>query len=289
MSPVYCLSSHVQILYTISMIVAIVFFLGLCVGSFLNVVINRTPKGESFLWGRSHCDHCKHQLRWYELLPLLSFFLQKGKSRCCKKSLSLEHPLVELCTGLGFVLLYYVSIHNTSGIIVGQMSQVFSMHAALFIIHYALCIILFCSLLIIFVSDWKTEIIPVEPMILSVVTALIFRILYFTNLMNLMNVILSAFFAWLFFFCLWFFSKGKAMGDGDMYLSFMIGLLLGFPYIIIALYAAFLTGAVVGVILILGRKKSLKAHIPFGPFLIWGLVVGFVWGDAILAMWRILL
>lgn len=76
------------------------------------------------------------------------------------------------------------------------------------------------------------------------------------------------------------------MGDGDMYIALVMGLLLGFPRIIVSLYAAFLTGAIVGVILILRRKKSLHSHIPFGPFLIWGLAVGLLWGDALVALWR---
>jgi leader peptidase (prepilin peptidase)/N-methyltransferase len=78
------------------------------------------------------------------------------------------------------------------------------------------------------------------------------------------------------------------MGDGDIYLASLLGLLLGFPHIIISLYAAFLTGALVGIILILGGKKSFKAHIPFGPFLIWGYVVVLLWGDQIVRLWRMI-
>jgi len=75
------------------------------------------------------------------------------------------------------------------------------------------------------------------------------------------------------------------MGDGDIFLAALIGFLLGFPRIIISLYAAFLTGAIAGIILVLGWKKSLKAHIPFGPFLILGYGITLLWGDAILKMW----
>ena len=78
------------------------------------------------------------------------------------------------------------------------------------------------------------------------------------------------------------------MGDGDIYLASLLGLLLGFSHIIVSLYAAFLTGAAVSVILILQRKKGLKSHIPFGPFLIIGLVIALLWGDAIISWWRTL-
>lgn len=248
------------------MMIFFLFILGLCVGSFLNVVIDRVPKGKSIVWGRSHCDHCKHKLAWYELIPILSYVMQGGKSRCCKKPLSIQYPLVELAAGIGFVLIF--SFYQLSTI------------------NYVLSLVLFSSLLVIFVSDFKTEIIPTEALIISGISAVLFCLLNFTNLMDVTNFLLSAFFAWFLFWCLWFFSKGKAMGDGDMYIGLVMGLVLGFPRIIVALYAAFLTGAIVGVILILRRKKTLRSHIPFGPFLIWGLVVGLVWGDAIVALWR---
>jgi prepilin signal peptidase PulO-like enzyme (type II secretory pathway) len=91
--------------------------------------------------------------------------------------------------------------------------------------------------------------------------------------------------AGLFFFFLWFFSKGRAIGDGDMWLAVLISLVTGYPGIIIALYIAFLTGAAVGVILILGRLKTLKSHIPFGPFLLFGMVIEQWFGTSIYSWW----
>jgi len=259
------------------MVYFVLLLFGLFVGSFLNVLADRLPKGEDVLWGRSHCDFCRHKLVWYELIPLLSFILQNGKSRCCHKKLSVQYPISELATGIGFALIYY---HQQSTI----NNTIFSPS---FLIPYSLFLILFSSLLVIFISDLKYEIIPMEMILVGFLVAVAQFFLFPNLLVSLSSHLLSALGAGLFFFCLWFFSKGKAMGDGDIYLSALIGFLLGFPDIVIALYGAFLTGAVSGIILVLGRKKSLKAHIPFGPFLIVGYGIALLWGDTILRMWRL--
>jgi len=260
----------------VSMMLVSLFIFGLFIGSFINVLADRLPRGEDVLTSRSHCDHCKHKLRWYELIPLLSFFLQRGKTRCCHKTLSIQYPLSELITGSAFVILSILPFPH------GFSFQ------PLFLIPYSLFLILFSSLLVIFISDLKYEIIPMEMIITGFLTVLCFHFINFTNLMNFTNFLFSALGAGGFFWCLWFFSKGKAMGDGDIYLASLLGFSLGFPNIIISLYAAFLTGAVVGVILILQRKKGLKSHIPFGPFLILGYGITLVWGEPILRIWRLL-
>ena len=274
-----------------------IFTFGLCVGSFLDVLAERLPKGEDVIRGRSHCDFCRHKLRWYELIPLLSFFIQQGKSRCCKKQLSLQYPLSELATGVGFVLIYsfqsfllrqgYGGQAAVSPDIIGVSFQM-DIQSLLNIVRITSYFVLLSSFTVIFISDLKYEIIPIEMIIVGFITALIYHGITFINFITVINVIFSGFSAGLFFFSLWFFTRGKAMGDGDIYLSALIGFLLGFPDIIIALYAAFLTGAWFGIILVLGQKKSLKAHIPFGPFLIVGYGISLVWGEKILQIWRLL-
>jgi len=189
--------------------------------------------------------------------------------------------LSELATGVGFVLIFYALSNPQSALRYPAIPQVF-------IVHYLLFIILFSSLFVIFISDLKYEIIPMETIISGYLSAICIHLLNYTNLMDSTNYFLSGLFSGLFFFCLWFFSKGKAMGDGDIYLASLLGFLIGFPYFLIFLYGAFLTGALLGIILILGRKKSLKAHIPFGPFLIVGYGVTLLWGDTILRIWRLL-
>ncbi len=237
--------------------VLFLFFIGLAVGSFLNVLIDRLPNGESVLIGRSHCDFCKKTLRWYELLPVISWIMQGGKCRRCHKRLSIQYPLIELVTAVGFIFLYQL--------LASSMLSLFA---------YAL---IFSSLLVIFVADFKYQIIPDSMIAAGILGALLVLFFPMNHKLFIMNYIFSAVGASLFFLTLWFITRGRGMGFGDVKLAFLLGLLLGFPRIIVAFYIAFLTGALVGVILILSGKKSLKSNVPFGPFLILGAVAALQW------------
>jgi len=256
----------------------ILFFYGIFIGSFLNVVIDRIPAGKDIVKGRSKCDHCKRNLSWYELIPLLSWILQGGKSRCCHKKLSIQYPFIEMITGLGFVIIYLLSAVNSDWI---------GVNCELCFISLISSLLLFCLFLIIFVIDLKTELICMQCIYGIIVLQIIHLVSLWYQTGDISTVfpfLLSAIGAAFFFFLLWFFSKGKAMGDGDIFLAFCIGLVLGYPNTIVALYVAFLTGAALGVILILRGKKSLKSHIPFGPFLIFGLGIAVLFEKNIMAL-----
>ncbi len=245
----------------------IIFIFGCAIGSFLNVLIDRLPVGQDVVHGRSHCDYCKRTLVWYELIPFVSWVIQGGKSRCCRKPISLQYPLIELVTGVGFMLLY--AAHTSP-------------------LFFLSSLILFCSFLVIFVVDLKTEFIPIEMLYVAGV-GIVLRLFLTVPLLHLVSfALLPACIGASFFYLLWFFSRGKAMGDGDILLAFLIGLVCGYPNLIIAFYTAFLTGAIVGVILILGRMRKLKSHIPFGPFLIFGMGTALLWSEPILRIWNTL-
>ena len=254
----------------------VLFAFGIAIGSFLNVLIDRLPLGIDVVKGRSHCDYCHHPLSWFELIPIVSWIVQQGRSRCCHKKLSIQYPLIELLVGVGFVYIY--QWFGTNGV----SSSFFA------------AILLFCASVGIFVADLKTEYIP-EVFIYAgfiSVTILLFPFIVpciessQTSCALLINIyIIPASIGAGFFFLLWLLSKGKAMGDGDIYIAAIIGMALGYPLLIIAYYAAFLTGAIAGVILILVRKKRMKSHIPFGPFLILGLGIAFIYGPQIVHWW----
>lgn len=247
--------------------VILIFLFGLCVGSFLNVLIDRLPAGESVLWGRSLCDHCKKPLRWFELIPVVSFFLQAGRCRRCHKELSRQYPLVELATAIGFVWI--------AGVVATPWSNW---------THWAYWVI-FSSLLVIFVSDLKYQIIPDS----MVVTGIVGAIGTVGGTGGIGENILVGLGAAGFFFLLFVVTAGRGMGLGDVKLAFLLGLLLGYPMIIVGLYAAFLTGAATGVILMVIGKKTLKSTIAFGPFLIIGIVIALAWGERIMKLWGSLL
>lgn len=245
------------------------FLFGLAVGSFLNVLIDRLSKDESIVKGRSYCDHCKKPLLWYDLIPLLSFFILKGKCRHCQSPISFYYPVVELTTGLLFVgVLFFLGGFTINFITI------------IIIIYYLLIV---SSLIVIFFTDLKYGIIPDKIVFPAIIVTSLFLISQYPNI--LISNLLSALGAFLFFLLLSLvkIKKRESMGFGDVILVFLLGLFLGFPKIIVAFYIAFLTGAALGCILILwGKKKLSGGTIPFGPFLVLGAIISLFWGEEIL-------
>ena len=249
------------------------FALGLVVGSFLNSVIYRIYKKESIFFPRSHCPYCNHKLTWKDLIPVLSFLILRGKCRYCKKPISFQYPLVELFTGIIFVLLlnYELRIMNY-----GIFNLEFFLNSLFLILNS-------CFLIVIFVYDLKHYIIPdkiVYPAILVSgirypVSGIFFGL--YTN-HQILNAIYSCLGASLFFFLIWFLSRGKWLGFGDVKLVFFMGLFLGFPNIMVALFLAFPIGAIIGLGFIFFKKKDLSSEIPFGPFLVTGTFIALFFG-----------
>ncbi len=249
------------------------FFLGLVFGSFLNVLIYRLPNSLS-LSGRSFCPQCKKKIAWYDNLPLLSFFMLGGRCRHCHSPISWQYPVVEFLTGVLTVLsIKYLVLSSISSL---------NFYYLLSILYYLSIIY---ALVVIFFVDLYHEIIPDEIVYPAIITSLIFSL--YPNI--LISNLTSGFFAGLLFLSLYWLTSGKGMGFGDVKLAVLMGLFLGYPKIIVALYLAFLTGAAIGVILILRGKKKLKSHLPFGPFLagstIFALFYGlFLWEKLIAAL-----
>jgi prepilin signal peptidase PulO-like enzyme (type II secretory pathway) len=244
----------------------IIFILGLTVGSFLNCVIYRLEKDESFLRGRSYCPNCKHKLSWQDLIPILSFLELQGKCRYCKKPISLHYPLVELATGTLFVGVFHITFPN------------FLLSTFYFIIS--------SFLIIIFVYDLKQYIIPDEIIFPVIGIAFLYNILYSYFIVHTSHFILNTFYsalgASLFFLAIFLISRGKWLGFGDVKLAFFMGLFLGFPNILVALFLAFFIGAIIGLGLILKKKKTLKSEVPFGPFLVAGTFIALFFGNQII-------
>jgi len=237
----------------------VIFIFGLVVGSFLNCVIYRLalPRGRSF------CPHCKHILSWQDLIPVLSFLILRGKCRYCQKKISFQYPLVEIATGLLFVLIFW---HLDFG----------------FDLAFGFWILISCFLIIIFVYDLKHFIIPDKIIYPAIAVVFIYNVLQGPAL--LMGSGLAAILAAGFFLSIVLVSRGCWMGLGDVKLAFLMGLFLGFPNILIALFFAFLIGAIIGVGLILAKRKTLKSEVPFGPFLVTGTFVALFLGERI-AQW----
>jgi len=241
------------------MIGSLVFILGLFIGSFLNCVIYRLEIKKSFLKGRSFCPNCKHVLSWQDLVPVFSFLFLNGKCRYCKKRISIQYPFVELLTGLLFLSIYLFQP---------------------FVINMVFWLIISSLLVIIFVYDSRHFIIPDKVLFPAIIISLIYLVLSYP--VSVANHVLSALGASLFFLVIVLFTRGKGMGMGDVKLAILIGLLLGFPKVVASLFFAFLIGAIIGIGLILLKKKTLKSEVPFGPFLIIGIYIALFYGDKII-------
>lgn len=249
----------------------LLFVIGIFAGSFLNVAVDRFPRKETILKGRSHCEFCKKELKWFDLIPLLSFLFLKGKCRYCHKKLSLYYPIIELSTGALFALVY-TYINFQFSVFNFQLSTFISFFYYLFIAS---------SFIVIFFEDLKFGIIPDKVVFPAIIISLAYSFIIHNSLFIV--YLSSAVGAFAFFLILFLITRGKGMGFGDVKLAFLLGLVLGFPEIILALYLAFLTGAIAGIILIIWRKKrSLKEAIPFGPFLIAGALVSIFLGGLII-------
>jgi len=268
----------------------IAFILGLVIGSFLNAVIYRLWQKKSFLKGRSFCPHCKHTLGWKDLIPLVSFLVLKGKCRYCGKKISLQYPLVEISTGILFALVFWVwGLGFDWSLGCSPPGSPLRVQGTwdFFILSYLLIIASF--LIIIFIYDLKHFIIPDKVVYPAIFIVLGFRTwnlighwsLGFRDFKGLVNPFLAAFGASLFFLAIVLISRGRGMGLGDVKLAFFMGLFLGFPKIIVALFFAFLIGAIIGVGLILAKRKTLKSEVPFGPFLVTGTFIALFAGEKI--------
>lgn len=249
-----------------------VFIIGLFIGSFLNCVVWRIYNKESFLKGNSKCPHCLHKLSASDLVPLLSYAVLNGKCRYCGKSISSQYPLVEIFTGLIFLLVFYAL----------GAPVVFGVH----FLELLFYLVISSYFIMIFLFDFRWYIIPDGLTFSGIAITILWLFLgtfgmhIYTETDFLMRFIV-AFCVFLIFFALWFFSSGKAMGFGDVKLVILLGLLLGWPQILPAMFISFSVGALVGIVAIILKRKKMKSQIPFGPFLVLGSFIGIFWGEQI--------
>jgi prepilin signal peptidase PulO-like enzyme (type II secretory pathway) len=230
---------------------------GLLTGSFLNVVSDRLFHKKDFVTGRSKCDYCHKTLGARDLIPVFSFIFTGGKCRYCHKKLDILYPISELLTSAVFVFLYYLILIKNLDVS--------------FIPYYLIAFSLF---IIIFLTDYKFYEIPFGIVVTGAVFSTVYRYLVLGNLNyeNLFIELASTLGIGLFFFLIIYLSKG-GMGGGDLKLSFFISLFLGFPNNVFAIYYAFVIGGIFAIILLILGKKGYKAKIPFGPFMIIGVLI----------------
>jgi leader peptidase (prepilin peptidase)/N-methyltransferase len=246
---------------------------GLIVGSFLTAYTYRLPLGKSVKKGRSICPNCKEKIAWYDNIPLLSFLLLKGKCRRCGRKISVRYPVIELASVMGFVGIYYL-LTACGSISPLSSNLICSWQTTLGVLSLPFLLLVFSIVLMIFIIDLEKRIIPDELSLFGLV--LVFLSLLLFNPSSLYVHLLTGFSAG---------ALGKGMGLGDVKLALFLGSLLGWPWTAVWLFGAFLTGAIVGSILILIKKISFGKQIAFGPFLILSLVITLIWGGVLLRIY----
>src|SRR3989338_3686028 len=250
---------------------ATIFFgLGLIIGSFLNVVIFRLNTDRSF-GGRSSCLSCQNKLRWFELVPVLSYLCLGGRCRNCRTKISPQYPLVELATGIIFLALFL------------KFENIFFASPPAFVGAYAYGAAVFSLLLVLAVYDLRHKIIPDALVLL--LGGLTFAGLFFLNLDDPRVFYPHLPSLWQFgsgfllaapFALLWFASHGRWMGLGDAKLAVGLGWLLGPSRLLSAAVLSFWAGAALGILLVaLTKQYRMRSELPFAPFLVLGTLLAF--------------
>ncbi len=228
------------------------FIIGTVFGSFYNVVGYRLPNGDSIAFPPSHCPNCNHKLKFWELIPIISFIFQKGKCTNCKEKISFIYPFFEGLTGILFVL-SYLSFGLTPKLII----------ALTFI----------SMLIIIIVSDYEYMIIPDEVLIFFSILLFI-EILLINGPLIALKSILHGLIAFIIMFLLKkfgdFIFKKESMGGGDIKLLFIFGMVLTSPIAILSIFLGSLIGLPISLVML---KKDNSHIIPFGPFLAAGAII----------------
>ena len=246
----------------------LLFFLGLIIGSFLNVVIYRWPRNESISYPSSHCVKCNHTIKWYDNIPVISYIFLKGKCRNCFEKISVRYPLVELITGVMFLITYKLTGFNYELIINLSLTIIF-----IIIIFYR----------------YRSHIIP-DSMSLSIfILSIVLIIIKVPNqieydyISNIIGFIIgfSSLFLIRFIFQLLYIKK-EAMGFGDVKLFAALGLLLGLQNIILSFIISFVLAALIEVILIGLKYRNRESEIAFGPYLILGSFMAYYYGEQII-------
>lgn len=268
----------------IQMIYLFVFLIGLCWGSFANVLIDRGQKGKS-ISGRSKCDYCKYQLKWFDNIPIFSFLFLKGECRKCKKKLSWQYPLVEFLTGILFVIIFwFLKFNNLFEISDFDFSGLINL-LYYFLIFYLLWVVLIWDLKYMIISDFLI-VIGISLTFLYQIQLSFLENNWLSFSSSLLGGLLGGVSLSGFFGLLYWYSKGRWIGGGDVKLGFWLGLIVGFNMIYFLILFSYTIGSVVAIFLLIFSKKKMKSEIPFGPFLVVGTWAIIFFKDQILNIWN---
>lgn len=244
----------------------IITVLGLFIGSFLNVVIYRYPKNKSVIFPHSHCPICKNKLKWYHNIPLFSFLFLKGKCAFCQEKISFRYPLVELLTGILFLLSF--------------LSAGLSYTLIFYLIFVAMGVI------IAFI-DYDEKLIPDLFLLIILINGFLYFLynVIFISGYDYWKHIIGFFAGFLPLYLIRFVAskiyKREALGLGDIKYMSVVGFFLGWQKVILIILIASLLSSIVEITLISLKKKKKNEEFAFGPYLVLGSIIAMLYGNII--------
>ncbi|MEH6905571.1 prepilin peptidase [Neobacillus drentensis] len=242
-------------------LISLLFLYGLIFGSFYNVIGLRLPLKKSIVKPSSACPTCGHQLKPYELIPVISFLIQRGKCRGCQSRISPIYPIFELLTGILFM---------TAPLVIGWSGEL------------VVALTLISMFMIIIVSDINYMLIPDKILIWFAGIFLLERIIWPLN--PWWDSPLGAVTGFTLLLIIALVSKG-GMGGGDVKLYALLGLVLGFKLVLLSFFLSTLFGAVIGGLALLFKIVKRRQPIPFGPFIAAGTLTAYYWGSELIDLY----
>ena len=236
---------------------ALFFIFGSIMGSFYHVLATRLSKGLSIITPASHCEKCNHKLKWYELIPIVSYIIQGGRCRECKDRLPLSYLLMEICSGMLFAVCY---------------------HVFGFTFDLLVSLIFVSSLIIVIISDIEYMIILDEVLIFAILTIIVTYLIsigiYETSIKIIAGT--GAFITMYLIKKLGdIMFKQESLGGGDIKLMFLVGLVIGYPMSVCNIFFATFIAFPIALYLLIAKKDNI---IPFGPFLSMAAIILYIWG-----------
>ncbi len=249
----------------------IILIYGVLIGSFLNVCIYRIPEGSSIVVGRSHCMNCNTPLKWYDMVPVISYLILRGRCRKCKAKISIQYPVIEALNGVFYVLIFYIYGWDSIEDIILSMASCFVISA----------------LIVLSVIDFRTNTIPVGINIfilfVGIITVMLQYFWFHCGLDVVIEHVIGFFAISIFLVIIFFATGGRGIGGGDIRLMAAAGLVLGWKNIILAFFLGCVLASIIHPIRMkIGHVTKVLA---FGPYLSAGIVTALLYGGQIIDMY----
>jgi leader peptidase (prepilin peptidase)/N-methyltransferase len=237
--------------------------MGLCIGSFLNVVIYRLPRGTSIVTPPSRCRNCDYLLRWYDNVPVLSWVFLRARCRSCGTPVSWQYPVVELITGALFLLVVWLTP-------IGPL--VFAR------------LLMVCILIALFGIDLEHQILPNSITLPGIAIGVLFSLIAPPGIKDsLIGVLLGGGILYAIAGAYYLWRREEGMGMGDVKMLAMVGAFLGWKAVLVTLVLSSFSGAIIGMLLIAVQRGDMKFALPFGTFLAIGTLIAMLAGEPLIA------